>query len=685
MIYYDLFEVQRVLQCDTFSEKSKYYSDIITFDIESTSLNKDVSFMYVWQMCVNGYSFYGRFWSEFVEFIDYLKTYEKNFIIWVHNLSFEFRFMEKIFDWCKVFATSPHKVVYADTDNIRFRCTYFMSNLSLAKLCSVYELPIQKLVGDLDYRLIRTHATELTAQELAYCENDVLILYYYIKKMLELYGSFNQSDMPLTSTGFTRKYLREHAEQTKTYGILRCIVKESTPTDLTLYNTLQRAFAGGYTHANYVYTGITLSNVRSYDKTSFYPAIMCKCKFPRKFRRIKAERFYSFIKKGYAVIADVCFRGLKPLTNQSVISEHKCALLKNEVTDNGRLRSADICVTTITELDFDTIKHFYTWDSITIGRCYGAIKRYLPKTIVECVLKLYSDKTQLKDLDGYEQEYQRLKALLNSLYGMCVTDIMQDMIVYRNGEWTVDKADETALTDYQADYKSILLYQTGVYVTAYARNELLQHNLILGDDVVYNDTDSIKFLNFDKYKSYFEEYDKKVLQDLKTACNYHKLNINLIFPKDKNGIVHPLGVMSDEGNYTKFKTLGCKRYIYEQKGKLKATVAGCPKKSVVDYLSTYPDAFSAFNNQMFIPSSLSGKNTHFYTECFNEIEVQDYQGNICKLIPLTGISLVPSTFEINLSAKYKAFLTTNIDYDGMSHLERQHSIKNYTKVVTLWD
>lgn len=39
---------------------------------------------------------------------------------------------------------------------------------------------IQKLTGDLNYKLLRTWKTSLTEEELAYCEHDVKILHYFI-------------------------------------------------------------------------------------------------------------------------------------------------------------------------------------------------------------------------------------------------------------------------------------------------------------------------------------------------------------------------------------------------------------------------------------------------------------------------------------------------------------------------
>ena len=710
--YHDLQEEIRALRFEKATERGRYYTDIITFDIETTSYNKAVSFMWVWQLCINGSCFYGRYWEEFIEFVSVLQKYKTLFVIWVHNLSFEFGFIQDLFKWENVFAINYHKPVYAKTDNVIFRCSYLMSNLSLEKLGDNYDLDTRKLVDKMDYSLIRHSETEITDEELMYCENDVRVLYEYIELWLRKYQSFSTAKMPLTSTGYTRKHLRDKASDEKQYKQLRDIVQDASPRNITLYHLLQRVFAGGYTHASYIFVkypikpgvdekGNIYGRVKSRDKTSFYPAMMLKEKYPRKFIKIKKDQVFRFIQLGYAVIMDVCIKGIKAKTSLTTISEHKCAYIKKGVFDNGRLYSADMIVTSITELDLDTITKVYDFDTISIGNAWAAKKRYLPKIMVETILDLYEGKTTLKDVEGKEQEYSRLKALLNSLYGMCVTDILQAIIIYLGeGNWTKNDAPPSALLDYIKNPQSILLYQTGVYVTSYCRHELLEHDLALGEErVIYNDTDSIKYLWDERSEKYFEEYDKKVLKDLEKAMAYHKIDPARLSPRDKKGRVHTIGMMSDEGNYLWFKTLGSKRYIgiKEGKNKLECTVAGVGKKNCAQYLlsglpdpklqgaPTIAEAFYKFSNQMFIPKELSGKNTHYYTLPSDEIEVEDYNGKVSKVKPGYGISLMPQSFEINLSAQYKSFLCNKITVEGVSHCERLEDLREFTKIKSLWE
>lgn len=52
------------------------------------------------------------------------------------------------------------------------------------------------------------------------------------------------------------------------------LMQELQITGMNEFNMLQRAFAGGFTHANAEYTDEIMYNVDSYDFTSSYPYVM---------------------------------------------------------------------------------------------------------------------------------------------------------------------------------------------------------------------------------------------------------------------------------------------------------------------------------------------------------------------------------------------------------------------------
>ncbi|MBD4491552.1 hypothetical protein GUG78_06620, partial [Xanthomonas citri pv. citri] len=63
-----------------------------------------------------------------------------------------------------------------------------------------------KLVGDLDYSLLRHSKTPLTQKEIGYCLNDIKVVMCYIQELIEQYK--NITHLPITKTGFVRKYCR---------------------------------------------------------------------------------------------------------------------------------------------------------------------------------------------------------------------------------------------------------------------------------------------------------------------------------------------------------------------------------------------------------------------------------------------------------------------------------------------
>lgn len=169
--------------------------------------------MYEWTFGLNGRVMIGRTWDEWDTVLnrvqEVLGTYKDlRLIIYVHNLSYEFQFMRKHFEWIKVFAVDSLKPVYAvTTTGIEFRCSYLLSGYSLAKLSDqLTKYHVEKKVGDLDYSLLRHSGTELTPEEIGYCVNDVLVVMAYIQEKIIQDKGIHR--IPITKTGYVRNFCR---------------------------------------------------------------------------------------------------------------------------------------------------------------------------------------------------------------------------------------------------------------------------------------------------------------------------------------------------------------------------------------------------------------------------------------------------------------------------------------------
>ena len=673
----------------------EYINIPFSFDIETTSTyidNNKVAFMYLWGFGVKdeNHIYYGRTWKELLIFLNNLSNeFELNskrrIICYVHNLGYEFQFMKKYFKWLNVFAIDERKPLKALCSlGIEFRDSYLLSGYSLSKTSeNLQSHNIKKLVGDLDYSLVRHHNTPVTEDELKYLHNDVLIVLYYIQEQLDIYKKIHK--IPLTNTGRVREYVKEkcfyNPKQNKSkyksskgkYQNYREIMKHLTLTG-DEYLKLKWAFTGGYTHSNSHYTNLVVNKVHSIDFTSAYPSVMIAEKFPmgKGFTPTKSDinkNGYEYYYKNFCCVIGLSVKNLnQKFMEESYLSESKCKISGKKLINNGRIVQAENLTTYITDVDYWVIDKVYEWDYIVVRDLVCYPKGYLPKAIVKSILDLYKDKTTLKNVKGKEVEYLQSKGMLNSVYGMCVTDIVRDIITYTD-KWEFEKSDlESEISSYNENKNRFLFYAWGIWVTAYARRNLWTGILSMKDDYIYSDTDSIKFTNYNKHKKYIEKYNEMTIYKLKTSLEYHNLDTDLISPKTVKGVKKTLGVWDYEGMYKRFKTLGAKRYMVEKENEeIEITVSGLGKSKGVEYIKKHNNndvekMFNFFSNEMRIPKEETGKSTHTYIDSDNTFTVTDYTGIATTVHTKGGVHLEEVEYSLSLSDTYIKYF--NLMQDG---------------------
>ena len=664
----------------------KYYNVACGFDIETTSTLLDgekFAFMYEWTFGIDEYICYGRNWNEFISLCEELQNKfnlnkNKRLIVYIHNFSYEFQFMRKYFNWSEVFAINERKPIKAlCTYGIEFRDSYILSGYSLAKTAeNIPNTNIKKLIGDLDYKLVRHEKTVLSDKELEYCYNDVQIILEYIKYQISIYGDIIK--IPLTNTGRVRKFVENNClhynsnhKKESNGGKIRRYKELMSECSLTSeqYIMLKKAFQGGFTHGSIKYIGETVKNVHSIDFTSSYPFVMLSEKFPMskpKLENVSCETFDRMvINDDIGLLVEIEFINIHSInTFETYLSESKCYNISNSIVNNGRVFKADKLTTVITDIDYKIINKCYSYDNMIIKKCYSFYMQYLPKQILLSILDLYSKKTTLKGVEGKEVEYLLSKGMLNSVYGMCVTDIVRNEFIYEFEMWSIEKPTLYKLNEkiekYNKSKKRFLYYPWGVWVTAYARYNLWNGIFNIGNDYIYSDTDSIKFINFDKHKKFIDEYNKQCEKKLKKMCDFRKIDFKLCKPKTNKGIEKLIGVFDYEGEYSMFKTLGAKRYMYVQNEELHITISGLSKQQGAKYLlkkyKTFQNVFNNFNDELYIPSNETGKNTHTYID--NEMcgIVTDYKGVKQNVKSLSSIHLSECEFTLSLSKQYAKFI-----------------------------
>lgn len=658
-----------------------YYNIPCVFDIETSSFYNEYgdkqSLMYAWVLGINGRCVRGRTWNDFTQTLNKIKNFlntdlSKRLIIYVHNLAFEFQFMNHYFKWSKVFSLDERKPVYCiEEGGIEFRCSYILTNYNLETLGkNLTKYKVNKLVGDLDYEKIHTPATPLTDTEWGYILNDGLVVMAHIQEEIEYQGSIK--NIPITSTSYVRRYCKNMCFNDEKYKYDYSKTMRSMTLDRDTYLLSKRAFSGGFTHANINYVDKIMKNVHSYDFTSSYPSVMCSEMFPmskphKKFINSKEqlEQYCSIYCCMFNVrFDDICAK----VDYENYISVSKCWNIINPVLNNGRIIEADSITLTITEQDYYIIKELYSWSTMYVNEFYYCYKDYLPKPIIEAILTLYKQKTTLKGVEGKENEYLKSKQMINSCYGMCVTDICRDENIFNDDyEWSTREVDiEKALNYYNNNTQRVLFYLWGVWVTAYARRNLFKGINEFKEDYLYSDTDSIKCINIENHKKFIKDYNEEITKKLEKCLNYRGLDIDLICPKTIKGDPKPLGVWDYEGCYTMFKTLGAKRYMYVQDNQLHITIAGVGKKTGATYLmekyKTFDNVFKNFTDDLLFPKeyvnskgevvSGTGKLCHTYIDIEMKGIVTDYLGKDYTYYEMSGIHLEKIEYRLGLDEQF---------------------------------
>ena len=672
MIYYKYFKKYEI---KITGKRKKIDQNIYTFDIETTSyftLNDKVykgieydkldkkekelaiphSTMYIWQFSINEDVYYGRTWNEFKEFIKMLDEYNPHQkIVFVHNLAFEFQYLYSVIKFDSVFARKSHKVIYASCKdyNLLFKCSYMMSNCSLERLTDVYNLPIKKLVGNLDYTKIRHSGTYLTEEELSYCEYDCLVVYEYIKFELKQYKEVNK--IPLTSTGHVRRELNDLIDKNYKY---KARVRRAINTDPHVYNLLVNAFMGGYTHSNYIFTDEVIKNVDSWDITSSYPYVMVAYKFPStEFKRCYIKRIED-MNLYHAYLVVVNFKNVKCKYYNTFISASKCMNLRGAKYDNGRLIEAKEFTMVLTDIDLRFLKKTYDFEYEFIEVYYSRYD-YLPIELINFILSKYINKTEYKGIEEKALEYALEKAKFNSIFGMSVTNNISDKVEFDGEYWSEEPLTNEEIIEKLKDEKKkgFLSFSYGVWITAIARNlGLLNRVVALDEFCIYCDTDSMK-LRSGYDKNIILDYNKKVEERIRYVSNKLGIDFSKYAPKDKNGESHLLGVFTYEGEYTEFVTQGAKKYAVKEKNKktgeeeIKITVAGVPKRGAkaLKDLKDFKDGF-------IFKFEDTNKNLLFYVDNQEEIELTDYLGNTRTVSDYSGCCLLPNSYTLGKALDY---------------------------------
>lgn len=670
--------------------KKRLYNDtILCLDVETTSAYLDtknkkiigfdktkppeyykpftkINLLYEWTFAIEDECvIYGRTLDELKSLLNQFRSNLINYIIWSHNASYEFMYLLNILDISDVFARKAHKIMYARCENLEFRCSYMLTRLSLASWGKQEKIP--KLYGWLDYDVIRTPRTPLSKRQLRYCEHDVLIMVKGLKRYRTRYG--NLASIPLTQTGEVRRDVKGLFKDDKRHYEL---MTRLLPPDADFYNFLLQVFMGGYVHASYLYSGKLQENVWSNDLTSAYPAEMALSKFPvTPWQEIKPtlNNYRKYNNDDHSLLLEVELYGIKAKGFNTYIPYSKHQGIRKYSVDNGRIIRAEYVKLSITNLDLDIIETMYDISEIRINRLYMARNGYLNKKLVMYVLERFKGKNTLSGVAGMEDLYLADKQKLNSIFGLMVQKLIELMIqfdVSTEKVWKAVKPTNDEINTHLQElrdkpYKNFLSYSQGIFITAKVRKIICTMIAKMDDGTVYADTDAIKYIG--DYLYLFEEYNKKNIARIQYVSKKRGIPIEYFMPKDINGKVHILGNFEpDKGTpYKEFKTLGAKRYAYEDCNNEKhITVSGVNKECGVKALNRVDD----FKNEFIFDYEYAKKGMLTYLYDMPTITWQKGEPDEYISTQRYGVHMQAARYKLSLSQMYvdllKSMLRRNI-------------------------
>lgn len=619
------------------------FKTAIGLDTESTTLSHveeigkkkkrkitvvDHCFCYTYQVAVgrNFYAIYRNvddllaFFDAAIDTINYLNMGEETpakCIIWVANLSHEFSFIKykllHAMECKRMFAKSPRDCLYLNFDILEMRECIGLFGRSLNDIAKNWCTDTKKMIGDLDYDLVRIstreYCTPIDDTEKQYMINDVMILTEMHENIYETYIQDNGAlIIPYTRSGFVRTKLKNairddpklterrmaYNEQCNPKYIKKTNIEYLMMENMHLFVdraqwTLCReyGFTGGLCGSNILTVGKNLRNVMCADLTSDYPACMLHNKYPRGWLKEMELQHYTTIRDGkkrpFMIMAIVDF---KSKSQHATFSKHKVINLKHElfqkaygdvkelIVYNGKILQAKNCVVIMNDIDISAYEMIYDIKITPIKLWVFDGYARLPKWCTEPLKEDYINKAVLKhEHKTGTQEYKDAKINANTYFGVFGTRYNDPLNAFDDDP--VSKNQGTFKPERRKTYKqqrceTWLNPYYAFWITSYARRILMYFISKYPDKIVQYDTDSLYYLPCKELESELMEYNDRIV----------KINDKIFEGHPQKELMMDLGCWDFDDKYDQFLPLGAKKYIKQKGDKIETVIAGLPKSAI---------------------------------------------------------------------------------------------------------
>lgn len=472
--------------------------------------------------------------STALEFFDYLASINFNkgsndpFLIYFHNLSFDGAFIICEM-WDHVLTTDGQKFKIIRPSNsgnlyeVKFvyRGVPFVLRDSLALYNQKLEIigenlsdsvrdqkglkhDYHKLVGQLDYNLIKAGADDYTPEEKQYFWRDVEILRVLLWRHLKENVGRKRTlrTVKLSASSLAESYLKQTMDS-KTKQIVFGKKDRGLFENMEDYKFIRRSYLGGFSHVEKREKGRLLGNGFVIDKNSMYPSQMLARKWPdvSSLTYISTDEFWIKMfgnDKGAEnlLIAEIGWKSFQLIDGQFPTLPRNLSTHGQDIESDKDLENDNLVLT-----NFDLYWFFrnYSIDGFKLISCM-AFDRY-----VYDPFKIYIDYWGRKK-EHARDDFERMNAknYLNRVYGkfgqtpfIRTTDVLKNSfgyLEYYKDPESASKSEEELFFDKdgQSRAKNIAI---ATFVTARARDDLFKTIVKIKKSkkmrYLYSDTDSL--------------------------------------------------------------------------------------------------------------------------------------------------------------------------------------------------
>ena len=353
--------------------------------------------------------------------------------------------------------------------------------------------------------------------------------------------------------------------------------------ELDLYLRVNKA---SFYFTNPTFINKTLENVRGYDISSSHLGFILRKKYPStEALKVEGDEVFRILDKDwYAWIGEFEFIGLKEKVKLPI-----------DLRKFGYLNDDDNWVLILTNAHWSAFRRLFSCEQVIPRNFFRFENKELQRNYAKMANTLYEEKEHYKkNSDSYVSSIFKFRTELP--FGQSIKNPVWHWTVYRDeekNEFIKEKAEEPTFEDMiDRIKKSALPMQVGIWTAAYSWAEEVNMILDLGpENVIYGDTDCVKFVNKEELVDIIEKHNKEIDREVKIISN--KRNMLETSPK--------IGRWKDEGIFTQFKAIGVKWYLFNSNKGLEVKAAGADNKILINWLKEQDNPFEIFTKEMYVP------------------------------------------------------------------------------------